>query len=420
MLSFSSLIRCSTSVDTFKLVVMIASILLIGFLRLSSAVEFPCEYITSSEGYSCTIPYGSKVIVDQQDEFFTITGKHLSQLRNEDVTSLYINQPNVLKFFPTNLFKVFNNLHKILLYDVKLTTWITDAITDCVSLETINIQTNNFRKLARGFAESCSNVKVLILTDNGIDTIGEHDFEGLTNLEELYLDMNSITSLDASMFTYTPKLKIFEVGRNNISSLDKNTFSSLSRLESIDLSLNRIQFLPDLVFGNEQVYNGINLVYNKIEAIDPSFFNQPLAETYPLSISLVGNDCVNMNFNRYPNPPTEDKLQNCYANWNGTPTIKTTTTRRLLTDSHRDCRYFIDQNNMYSCVLENVNINLTSIGGEHQIIQGFFFTDANVKAVHIRGSIINNIPRSILEKFPNIETFSVTLSKFMIDDNDDA
>jgi hypothetical protein len=69
---------------------------------------------------------------------------------------------------------------------------------------------------------------------------------------------------------------------------------------------------------------------------------------------------------------------------------------------------------LYVCVLENVDLILSSIGGEHETIDQKIYTDADVKAVYFKHSILSKVPQVIFVKFPNIQFLSVAECKMTI------
>ncbi|KAG5676681.1 hypothetical protein PVAND_006497 [Polypedilum vanderplanki] len=69
------------------------------------------------------------------------------------------------------------------------------------------------------------------------------------------------------------------------------------------------------------------------------------------------------------------------------------------------CRYYIDHNNRYTCIIEDVDKILTSISGSHI---SPLFTDTNVTQVYLKNSVLTQIPSIIFSKFLNLEFLSIT------------
>jgi hypothetical protein len=74
----------------------------------------------------------------------------------------------------------------------------------------------------------------------------------------------------------------------------------------------------------------------------------------------------------------------------------------------------LDHEKVYVCVLENVDLILFSIGGEHEKIGMKTYTDLDVEAVYFKHSILSKVPRIIFEKFLNLKFLSVVETKMTI------
>jgi Leucine-rich repeat (LRR) protein len=63
-------------------------------------------------------------------------------------------------------------------------------------------------------------------------------------------------------------------------------------------------------------------------------------------------------------------------------------------------------------------LSLLTIGGDHQPIEGQTFTDADVKAVYIKQSVLSRVPGVIFTKFPNVELLSIPSTQMTIINDD--
>jgi Leucine-rich repeat (LRR) protein len=61
---------------------------------------------------------------------------------------------------------------------------------------------------------------------------------------------------------------------------------------------------------------------------------------------------------------------------------------------------------------------LLTIGGDHQPIEGRTFTDADVKAVYLKQSVLSRVPGVIFTKFPNVELLSIPSTQMTIINDD--
>lgn len=79
--------------------------------------------------------------------------------------------------------------------------------------------------------------------------------------------------------------------------------------------------------------------------------------------------------------------------------------------SDKICRYILDANDQYTCILDDVNAVLTSISGNHISPA---FTDASVTRIYFKNSVLPNIPCIIFEKFPNLTFLSIANSSLSL------
>jgi Leucine-rich repeat (LRR) protein len=76
----------------------------------------------------------------------------------------------------------------------------TQAFKNCLKLKNILITRNNFPVLPERFAETCSALTLLQITNNHITTIHKDALKGLINLNEIQFEKNKITMLDPLTF----------------------------------------------------------------------------------------------------------------------------------------------------------------------------------------------------------------------------
>jgi Leucine-rich repeat (LRR) protein len=399
-------------------------------VNFAIATNFPCKYYDGPGGYYCQLPYDGAIIsVTTENEAITVSGIHNPGKTNDDLKLFAVTTPNVMNFVPTKISESFKNIQTFQLNDVKLTTLTTNAFTNCMNLEIIFIVDNNFPVLPASFAEACVNLKELHFYQNWIQTVDKNAFKGLVNLKILQLSKNSFVSLDPLTLTHTPHLQSIEAQFNELTSIHPDLFSAQTELTLLNFYQNKIEVLSALNFGSIEPLMIFSLEMNKINAIEPAFFNGFPGKPTPISVMLVGNICTNdaFNFMSITDVSIDPRLQNCFANWNLIPKTTTTTTTTTLAPkppsqcSSGSCklgRYFLDHKNIYSCVLENVDLALTSIGGEHETINGKLFNDADVEAVYFENSFISRVPEIIFTKFRNTKFLSIVDAHMtIIDDN---
>lgn len=309
--------------------------------------------------------------------------------------------------------------------EVELSSVTTNAFSNCLNMESISINDNNFPDLPASFAESCVNLRVLSFYQNWIQNIHKNAFKGLANLEELTLNRNNFTFLDPATFNHTPSLNQLQVIDGKLLTIHPDLLATLS-LEFVTFSQNVIESLPALKFKDINSLQAINFEKNKISSIDSKILENYPANREQFYFLLSDNVCVS---GSYSLKTQLTDWQKCYDNWNEIHPTNTTTTVNVPStkpssepcescNSHKICRYFLDHNDVYSCVLDNVALTVASIDGQHKTINNQTFTDADVKAVYFKKSILSRVPSVIFTKFPSIESLSIPNTQLtIIDDN---
>ena len=108
-----------------------------------------------------------------------------------------------------------------------------DAVADCSQVTTSHLQALN--------AE-------LNLTAQGIAGLESGDFANLTNLRVLYLDHNDLQTLPDGVFGGLASLQILNLSHNGLRMLSDGTFEGQPNLGILYLDSNDLQTLPDGVF----------------------------------------------------------------------------------------------------------------------------------------------------------------------------
>ncbi|XP_044733413.1 leucine-rich repeat-containing protein 15-like [Chrysoperla carnea] len=129
---------------------------------------------------------------------------------------------------------------------------------------------------------SLKELKILLLNNNSISSIGDESFINLNKLTYLDLSANKINEIPEKVFD---SLNI--LNNNSIRLVDDESFSNLGNLQYLDLSVNNITEIPDQLFkllANTNKQNIFNefcfeiptvsdfLQSNKIHEIDPEAF----------------------------------------------------------------------------------------------------------------------------------------------------
>jgi hypothetical protein len=369
--------------------------ILLLLVNLIFSAEISCVF-DPVRWTDCFYTASTLINVTFENEPFTVTSNHPEGFKF--IRRIRFDAPNILKFIPTRIFDNLKYLQSIEVVAVQLSTLTTNAFTNCSMMDHITLRQNNFTEIPASFAEACFSLRHLDLNHNQIKTIHKDAFKGLSNLKDLLLNDNQISSLSQLFFFYTPKLQIFNIAKNLLTTLHPDLFATISPMD-INLMQNKINPLPAIRFASVVNMRNIFFYGNGISSIDRKLFLDYIENRKNYSIYLDGNVCVNQRFSdtTKPNLMNDPELLVCFSNWD-------------IATGHRNCRFFLSPENVYGCVLENVNMILPSIGGQHITHEGKTFTDSDVKAVYIKNSTFRKFPRQIFGKFSNIEIFSVVVN----------
>lgn len=94
-------------------------------------------------------------------------------------------------------------------------------------------------------------------------------FSNLHALQEIDLSANNIKFVPEDTFSKSRGIKILVLSDNLINTFEENTFSDLEILETLDLSINKISYLPERLFSRTNSLFDLNLSRNLLQHIEP-------------------------------------------------------------------------------------------------------------------------------------------------------
>jgi len=382
------------------------------------ATDVNCNFQgTPGNGYSCNPT--SMDAITSQSQAINVIQNHVSGGSNALVDSLFLYNQLTVNYIPTKIFDSLQNIKYFNLYQTGLKALQANAFVNCLSLISLVFQNNPLETIEASFAEGCTNLKYIQMYSNGpIKSIHKDAFKGLSKVESLMMMQCKITKLEPGTFSHTKGLTSLSLGNNLITELDPKLFAGLTNLSSIDLVWNRIKVLPALDLTNMPNLQSFYLYNNLIEAIAPNFFTNSFPGSTTRAswyVSLNENVCVSKTFTQNQLPQPGD-LDTCTANWNAitTTTTATTASGNSSCPSHKDCRFFLDERRRYTCVLEKVDLVLTSIGGVHDV----GFSNSDVTRVYFIDSELANVPRVVFDSFAKVEFLSVAETHLSVINDD--
>lgn len=364
-----------------------------------------------------------------------------STYKDTTTSALNFDSKTLINYIPSNIFKYFPNLLQFTAATSSVTNLVTDAFINCTSLLTILMTENNFPTIPAAFAQSCSSLRTIRMAHNNINSIDANALKGLANLDVFQVVFTNIACIPPGLFSYSPKITQIDLRNNLIVEIDPMAFINLPVVSFITFTNNSISYIPKLNFTNSGFSNSglqVHFESNLITIVDPAFFTGFFTNRAPYwgSVGLINgvadpHGCVPggyelVDINNWNN--ANNSFGTCYNNWNlamrdtvvscalpvsttSAPTTTTTTTSSLALTlapnscgSHAICRYYLDEINRYTCVIDHVGGYATSISGIHNSP----YTDANVERVFFTNSILTKVPNVLFSKFLNLNFLSIS------------
>ncbi|CAG9798455.1 unnamed protein product [Chironomus riparius] len=312
--------------------------------------------------------------------FTEITGTHLPEMTNEDVTKVAYGSLKNTTTPPPIVCETFQNPTEVFITETVIKS-IKDSFRYCSKLKKIEIYLNNLfqrdsmeidedafvgnpelrlisawnnriKSLHENVFRNQNKLMYLWLNNNEISDLGDdiflplHNllqldlwsnqikvmkrnwFRNLTKLEDLWIAVNQIESLPPNAFNNMVNLKMLALSANELKELPNNIFSSLKSLKIIYLEHNKLKEIHSESFGYLLNLTHIYLTNNQIDAIDERLINNT-GVTY---IDMRNNTCANVNItdNSTSRDVMRNALQKCFENYkllypDETTTIDTTT-----------------------------------------------------------------------------------------------
>ncbi|KAK7112986.1 toll-like receptor 4 [Littorina saxatilis] len=171
-----------------------------------------------------------------------------------------------VQFNATNSLKILNLSKNI------LTTWI-GPIYGLTKLSSLDLSSNFAYNVSKTFFEQLESLKVLIISDNKLRSVIEHDKDGelfapLKKLQSLFLSRNDLNVVPENVFQGLVALQSLVLSHNEVFTFNVS-ISHMKNLSLLDLSFNYIHFLPKKITDHldsvaEYRHVLLDLTYNPI------------------------------------------------------------------------------------------------------------------------------------------------------------
>lgn len=183
------------------------------------------------------------------------------------------------------------NIEKILILDLSEQSWktiIADTFKSFTQLTVLDLHNNLIESLEPTVFEGLSNLKQLYLYGNSLNRIKSDTFNSLSKLELLTLDDNKIGVLEARLFEGLASLKQLGLSGNRLAQIKSGAFKSLSKLEILRLSDNQIKVLDPNGFEGLVSLKELWLDGNKLSRINDVFKSLTQLEEVALNYNQIG------------------------------------------------------------------------------------------------------------------------------------
>jgi Leucine-rich repeat (LRR) protein len=220
---------------------------LIVVVKLSSCISIDCEYKNDfihnwGDRYSCR----TKKFVNKDDErrIKVISGEHLMNRTNENVTQFFARGLNIERF-PCGIGEYFVNVEVV-------------RITSCSMRLLLKVDMGNFKRL-----------KYLDLVGNKIVKIESDLFQDIPTLTEVMLNNNRLKFIGSKLLEPLKNIEMISFGNNPcISSQSRYSQEQLLRLKTeIKLQCSDIS-LADVVSRFDEIESKIENIMKKLDELD--------------------------------------------------------------------------------------------------------------------------------------------------------
>ncbi|KAM4018468.1 PH domain leucine-rich repeat-containing protein phosphatase 2 [Anomaloglossus baeobatrachus] len=159
--------------------------------------------------------------------------------------------------------------------------------SDCIPLESLDIQHNLLRHLPDFFFTVAINLRFLNASANALESLpsmcsGE---ETGTRLQVLYLTNNLLTDQYVPFLTIHANLRILHMAYNQLETFPASKLNKLENLEELNLSGNRLKFIPSTVSNLKHLHTLI--AHSNCIGVFPEIFHLPHIQLVDLSCNSL-------------------------------------------------------------------------------------------------------------------------------------
>nr|AIO08210.1 variable lymphocyte receptor C [Petromyzon marinus] len=130
------------------------------------------------------------------------------------------------------------------------------------STEKLQLTYNQLTSVPAKAFQGLTQLTILVLQNNALQTLPVGVFDKLENLQDLRLTYNQLKSLPPRVFDSLTKLTILYLNTNQLQSIEAGLFDKLTNLQTLDLDTNQLQSVPNGAFDSLTNLETMNLLDN--------------------------------------------------------------------------------------------------------------------------------------------------------------
>lgn len=194
----------------------------------------------------CHVECQAKSLISANDSV-SLQDCNLSNVRN--ISQLHASPERIvihncrIDELPNSLFFRFYKLRVLEITESGIQTIADFAFNGLSLLQVVNLSKNNLTVVKTWSDAKHEALNSLDLRQNEISSLHKNALRFYPNLLELNLAVNEISEIHDEFFRFTPWLKSLNLGRNNLKSISPHTFKLLHKLIHLKLDQNKIEFI---------------------------------------------------------------------------------------------------------------------------------------------------------------------------------
>jgi len=171
---------------------------------------------------------------------------------------------------------------------------VKETLSFYSNLILLDLSDNQLQTLGERNFNQLRTLKTLQIGNNRLSHLNNQTFAGLINLQQLHLSANELRSLNGDVFRTLNRLRLLDLSHNALTNLQSDVFVNLIAIEILNLSHNRLDNkISLLTFDRLSSLRVLHLDHNPIQHL-PDFLFRSLVQLHTLTL----NHCELRNLNR--------------------------------------------------------------------------------------------------------------------------